>query len=47
MAIDCRTLSHSDPDFAHCANGTANGGATQVNNGAGGAGCIVIHYTKP
>lgn len=37
----------SDPDFVHCANGTANGGATQVNNGAGGAGCIVIHYTKP
>jgi hypothetical protein len=37
----------SDPDFVHCASGTANGGATQVNNGAGGAGCIVIHYTKP
>jgi len=37
----------SDPDFVHCNSTTGAGGATQVNNGLGGAGCIVIHYTKP
>jgi hypothetical protein len=41
------TANTSDPDFAHCASATGSGGTTQVNNGVGGGGCVVIRYTKP